>query len=407
MIMALSERRQNIWEQAKALLDVAEAEKRELTAEESGQYEAMTSDLTALRGRIDTIEKAETENRAAAESLERLLGKPEERADVNSDIETQFRALARGERRSVEIGADKMRDVWSRALSKGSATAGGNTVPTTFYARLVQHLVEASGLMRLGPTVLNTASGETIEIPITTSHGAAGAVGEAASILTASTDPAFGKRTLGAFKYGQMVYLARELVEDTGVDLSGYIADAAGRNVGLAIGAKFITGAGTTEPTGIVTTAGAGKTGTAGIAGAFSADDLIDLFYSVAAPYRASTSCGWLVRDATMGAIRKLKDDADRYIFEPGLGIAAPDTILGKPIQTDPNVAAVAADAESVIFGDFSRYFARFAGGVRFERSDDFRFDNDQIAFRCLVRGDGLLVDQTGAVKTFTGGAES
>jgi HK97 family phage major capsid protein len=74
-------------------------------------------------------------------------------------------------------------------------------------------------------------------------------------------------------------------------------------------------------------------------------------------------------------------------------------------VHTDPNVAAVAVSAKSVVFGDISKYFVRMAGGVRFERSDDYAFNSDLTTFRAIVRADGLLVDQTGAVKVFTGAA--
>ena len=80
-------------------------------------------------------------------------------------------------------------------------------------------------------------------------------------------------------------------------------------------------------------------------------------------------------------------------------------TILGKPVITDPNVAAVALSAKSLAFGDLSTYYVRLAGGIRFERSDDFAFQSDLVTFRCIVRGDGILVDQTGAVKHFIGNA--
>ena len=405
LITQLSEKRQTIWTQAQALLEAAATENRDLTAEESQTWEALNADLTGLRSRIDSVTTAMEENRAAEEALAKAVGSGAERHAGDGELEERMRSFLKGEARTVHISAADMREPWRRALSIGTPTAGGNTVPTSFYDQLVQHLVEGSGLLQLGPTMLNTASGENLEVPVTTSHGAAGAVGEGGSIAAASTDPAFAKRTLGAFKFGQLVKVPSELVDDTGVDLMGYIAESAGRNVGLALGTKLVTGAGTTEPLGVATSATAGKTGAGSVAGVFTADDLIDLFFSVIAPYRSSRSAGWLLKDASLGAVRKLKDGAGRYIFEPGLGMGAPDTILGKPVKTDPNVAAIAAAAKSVLFGDWSRYFVRMAGGVRFERSDDFAFDNDQVTFRCLIRGDGMLVDQTGAIKTFTGGA--
>ena len=81
------------------------------------------------------------------------------------------------------------------------------------------------------------------------------------------------------------------------------------------------------------------------------------------------------------------------------------DTILGKPVYTDPGVAAVAVTAKSVLFGDLSQYCIRLVNGIRFERSDDYAFNTDLVTFRALLRADGALVDLTGAVKAFVGAA--
>jgi HK97 family phage major capsid protein len=105
-----------------------------------------------------------------------------------------------------------------------------------------------------------------------------------------------------------------------------------------------------------------------------------------------------------MAAIRKLKDTTGQYIFQPSLVAGTPDTLLGKPIYTDPYVAAIGSAAKSVIFGDFSQYYVRVVGGVRLERSDEFKFDTDQISFRVVLRADAALVDLTGAIKFMTGG---
>lgn len=398
LIKTLAEKRQNIWSESRALLDKAEAEKRDLTAEENEVFERQTADMTALRARIDSIETTMRENSEAEAAEKRLLGeRPEQRGEETGNDE--LRSFLTGETRQLAFGADGK--VWSRALSKGTATAGGNTVPTSFYDQLVEHLVDTTSVLQAGATVLNTSSGENIDVPVTTSHGAAAAVAEAGAL--AGTDPAFAKRTLGAFKFGQLITLSRELVDDTAVDLMGYVSRAAGRNIGLALGAKLATGAGTTEPWGVITRATTGVTGGAGVTGAFTADNLIDLMFSVIGPYRRNGS--WLVKDATLGAIRKLKDGSGRYLFDPAATVGAPDTVLGRPIYTDTNMAGVALSAKSVAFGDLSTYFVRIAGGVRFERSDDYAFGNDQIAFRAIIRADGELADQTGSVKLFVGNA--
>lgn len=399
-IKALQERRANIWEQTKALLDAAEGEKRDLTAEEESSYQALNADLDKIDVRVKDLTEAEQRNKDAEDAFAGLLSKPQEQ-ERKTEQDSDLRRWARGEQRGIDIA--KPDGVAFRDLVKSSATAGGNTVPTTFYGQLMAHLIEVSGVMMAGPTVLNTSSGETIEIPVTTAHSSAALTAEAAAI--SESDPAFAKRTLGAYKYGVLLQASTELLTDTGVDLEGYLAMQAGRALGNAFGVHAITGDGSSKPTGVITSASAGVTGGTAVVGAFTADNLIDLYYSVIAPYRNSTSCGWLMRDSTLGAARKLKDGQGQYLWQPSIQVGAPDTLLGKPVHTDPNVAAPALSAKSVAFGDFSQYFVRLAGGVRFERSDDYAFNSDLVTFRAIIRADGLLIDQTGAVKVFTGGA--
>ncbi|MFB6726915.1 phage major capsid protein, partial [Kribbella sp. NPDC056345] len=377
-IKALQERRANIWEQAKALLDTAEKEKRDLSAEEEAQYQALNTDLDKIDARAKDLLEAEQRTKDAEDAFAKLLAKPADQRQQPQEQDSELRRWARGEMRGIDIA--KPDGVSFRDLTKGTATAGGNTVPTTFYGRLMAHLIEVSGLMMAGPTVLNTASGETIEIPVTTAHSTAALTAEAANLP--KSDPAFAKRTLGAYKYGVLLQASTELLTDTGVDLESYLAMQAGRALGNAFGTHAITGDGSSKPTGIITSASTGKTGGTGAGGAFTADDLIDLYYSVIAPYRNSASCGWLMRDATLGTARKLKDKQDQYLWQPSIQVGVPDTLLGKPVHTDPNVAAVGTTAKSVAFGDFSQYFVRMAGGVRFERSDDYAFNSDLVTFR-------------------------
>jgi len=140
-----------------------------------------------------------------------------------------------------------------------------------------------------------------------------------------------------------------------------------------------------------------------GVSGAPSYANLVDLEYSVIAPYRQSRSCYWLAADKTIGGFRKITDTVGRPIWEPSAVLGSPDLLLGKPLVADPFMPAQATSAKSVAFGDFSQYFVRLVGGVRFERSDDFAFGSDLVTFRAILRGDGTLVDRTGAIKVYVG----
>jgi HK97 family phage major capsid protein len=406
IVTRLRDRRLNVWNQAKEIADRAAEENRNFSPEEQGQWDGLNAELDKLDARIKSAIDTEQRAKDQDEAFNKLSAKPQERggAKPESKTSTEFRAFLRGDNgapRHYDVMPDGPVDF--RVLSKLTAGAGANTVPTSFYDRLIAHLIETSAILQTNPTVLNTASGESIQVPKTTAHSSGAIVTEGSAI--GASDPAFGQITLGAFKYGCLIQVSRELLNDTGVDLEGYLAMQAGRALGNAFGAHMVTGTGTGQPRGVVTDATVGVTGGTGVTGAFTADNLIDLFYSVIAPYRASNSAYWITKDSTLANIRKLKDTTNQYIWQPSLQVGAPDTLLGKALVTDPNVAAPAINAKSVIFGDMSQYFVRMAGGVRFERSDDFAFNTDLVTFRCLLRADAALVDLTGAVKVFVGAA--
>lgn len=420
-IKELREQRMKDHEALKTLLDTAITEGRDLSAEEKATEERLNAALTesgrvvqAAEERLATRDAAEQRQADAERAFEAILGRPEERemgggagGEKPNDPDQQLRdwLTGRSGKRDLEIRAGKGARTMAelRVLSKLSAGAGANTVKTSFYEKLMAHLIEVSGIMQSNPTVLNTSTGEQILVPKTTAHSTAALVAEAGTI--GASDPAFGQVPLDAYKYAVLLQVSHELANDTSVDLSGYLSMQAGRAVGNAFGVHAVAGTGSSQPNGALTAATLGVTGGTGVVGAFTADNLIDLFYSVIAPYRNSPSCGWLMRDATVANVRKLKDSTGQYLWQPSIQIGVPDILLGKPLNTDPNMPAVALSAKSVLFGDFSQYFVRKVEALRFERSDDFAFNTDLITYRCILRADGDLVDTTGALKYFAGGA--
>jgi HK97 family phage major capsid protein len=404
----LRDRRLNVWEQAKEIADRAAEENRAFSAEEQGTWDALNEELDTLDTRIKAVLEQEERAKEADAAFNRIHNqKPEPGKDLEgrTNSSTEIRSFLQGD---SKFG--KFYDVTPngplnlRVLSSLTTGAGGNIVPTSFYDQLVAHLIEVSGILQANPTVLRTQSGESLQIPKTTAHSTAVTAAQAGTLAT--SDPTFGQVTLGAYKYGLLLQVSRELVDDNGVDLEGYLAMQAGRALGNLFGAQLVTGNGTGQPNGLLNTATVGVTGTTtGVSGAPRYADLVDLQYSVISPYRASRSCYWLMRDATVGAIRKIVDTTGQPIWQPSMQLGAPDMLLGKPLVTDPFVAAIATGAKSVYFGDFSQFFVRMVGGIRFERSDDFAFGTDLVSYRAILRGDGTLVDLTGAVKVYQGAA--
>lgn len=404
LLKTLIEKRAATWEQGKSLLNTVEAEARDLTAEESEQWSKITADLDEYDKRITDLDEIEQRNAQADEVRSRYAGAADEQrqGDADDSEAVLLRQIARGEKRAHTFSGPGNAD--RRSLTKGTATDGQELVPTSFYPQLVQHLVQTSAIRRAGATVITTESGENLQVPKTTSFSTASIVGEGSQI--GDSDPQFGQVTLGAYKYAFLVGVSRELIEDEAVGLAAFLAEQGGVALGRGSDAHFVTGNGSTQPQGVVAAATVGKTGAAAVAGAFTADDLIDLYYSVIEAYRVGAS--WLMSDTAIAAARKLKDPATgQYLWQPGLSAGEPPTLLGRPLHSDHNVAAPAATVRSVLFGDFSRYFIRDVRGVRVESTDAFQFDDDIVTYKFVLRTDGDLTDTTGAIKAFVGGAAS
>ena len=384
------ELRQAAWHEAKHLLDTAGAEKRDLTAEEQEKYDRISADLDT-RGAIIEQLKADEERAARLDAAAAELRTDEAPAGDDTDAET-IRAMARGEVRSYNF---EKRDVLT--------STSGSPVPTSFYdavilkARLVGPMLDV-------PTQLNTTSGETIQVPSLSAYSSSATV-TAQGANFSESDPTFNSFVnLGAFKYGFLIQVSREMIEDSGVDLLGFLADQVGNGLGYNVQNALTNGTGTVQPQGIVTAAGSGITGGTGVSGAFTADNLIDLYYSLDGAARLLPGVGWMMNGASIGAVRKLKDTAGQYIFSPAADGNQRDLLLGKPVFENPHVPSPATSAKSVIAGHMPSFFVRSVGGIRLDRSDDFAFNADLVTFRASMRVDGAL-PQSSHIKYFIGGA--
>jgi HK97 family phage major capsid protein len=388
-IDTLAEKRQNIWEQAKALLDHAESEKRELSAEESESYRKMSDDLTALRSNIDLLVKTEQENRDIEAALTGLVGKAGERKITTASDE--LRAFMRGEAgRSYDVPIEQRADL--------TTTTGAGVIPEGFAGQLWEYMVAASDILTK-VDLINTTSGETIKFPRVTAYSTVASTAE--TVALTQSEPTLSSVNSTVSKQGYLVQISTELLTDSAFNLESYLAKWAGRELGNAVGTTAATvalaaaSAGSTGSTG--TTLGFGTQSTAGA----GFDYIISLFHSVAAPYRNSASAAFVLADATAAIVRKIKSADGVYVWQPAVVAGQPDLILGKPVAIDNNIPVPAANAESILFGDFASVKTRIAGGFRFERSDDFAFNEDVSTFRAVVRHGSVSVDAN-ALKSFT-----
>jgi HK97 family phage major capsid protein len=406
---SLVEARQKAWHEAKALMTRATDEKRELDGEEQAQLDRIWSDIDAKDVQIKDITaraQSERETDIAREAYADLVRPVEapvvDAVDAFLRGQTSARYLdidirkAAAEKRAIRAGAGvkELRDLTT------VAAAGGSTIPTSFERTLYDFLETVSGVRQIAQ-VITTTGGENLDLPKVASHGTAAIVGEGTAL--AEADPSFAKVTLGAWKFGQLLQMSAELLQDSGVDIVGFAAADMGRALGRVTGAAYVSGTGSNQPQGVMTAIGTSVTGGTGVAGVPTIANLTDLVYSLGDPgYRANAS--FLMRDATAGKIRNLVNTSGDFLWQPSVQAGQPDRLLGFPVVTDPAVAATAVNANSVAFGDFQAGFViRDAGSIRIERSDDAFFSQDLVAWRAILRTDSDLRDAN-AIKLYRGG---
>lgn len=382
---------------ARAYIERAEGEKRELSIEERTAWDALNAQMDNRQDHLNEVRAAEMRDAQVATALAEV---PEARtiaaAPELSDADL-IRQLASGERRSVSFER--------RALAKATSTKGPETVPQSFYDIIQEQLATLSPMLDGSVvTLLNTNSGEDIKVPVQTARMAGTAVAEAA--VYAESDPTFTNITLRAHKAGTLTVVSSELLSDTGIDLVGFLGRQMGIALGTAVGNLLTNGTGTVQPNGLLNAVGtvAAVTGGTAVAGNPSADNLIALMHAVDSVYAAQASAGFMMSRATLGAVRALKG-AEGFLFQSFADAGTPGRLLGYPVYENPFIVA-GLGKKAVVFGDLSAYHTRVVGGIEIVRSDEAFFTSDQVAFKARIRLDGDLGGgRTDAVKFFIGNA--
>jgi HK97 family phage major capsid protein len=396
-LTSLQEAQKRDLHEARGYLERAETEKRELSVEERTAWDALNAAMDSRQDHINEVRAAEQRDAAVAQSMSfapevRAEAAPQERRS-DSDI---LRAMARGEIRSHTFER--------RALSTDTATKGPETEPQDFLATVQARLL-TTGPMLDGSVVnlLNTNSGNDIKVPVENTRPVGTATAEGATFNV--SDPTFTNLTLRAHKFSTLVVASSELVSDTGIDLQSFLGGQIGVALGTAVNSALTLGTGTVQPRGISVAAGSGVTGGTGVAGAFTADQLINLMHSVDSLYAAQPGSGWMMARSTMGSVRQLKG-AEGYLFQTYANEGMVGSLLGYPVYENPYVAAAGTGVRSVLFGDIGSFITRVVGGISIVRSDEAYFLSDQIAWRATIRVDGDLGGGgSEAVKYFIGGA--
>ena len=381
--LELREKRAKAWEAAKAFLDTKRGNDGMLSVEDTATYEKMESDVVSLGKEIDRLERQATIDLELTKPLNSpITNKPDaNRASKTGRASDEYRNAfwkSMRNKNSFEI---------QNALQIGTDSEGGYLAPDEFEATLIEALQEENVFRRLAK-VITTSSGDK-KIPVVASKGSASWVDEEG--LIPDTDDAFGMVSIGAYKLATMIKVSEELLNDSVFNLDSYIATEFARRTGTKEEEAFVIGDGTGKPTGILAATGGAQIGvTAASATAITLDEVLDLFYSLKSPYRGRAT--FLMNDATVKAIRKLKDGSGQYLWQPSIQAGTPDTILNRPVQTSSFVPTIASAAKTIAFGDFGYYWIADRQGRTFQRLNELFAANGQVGFKATQRVDGKLI---------------
>ena len=295
-------------------------------------------------------------------------------------------------------------------MSTTTGSEGGFTVPAEVAGSVIE-LLKAYGGMRAVADVIVTESGNPMSFP--TSDGTA-EVGELIAENTTATDAdvVFGTVSLNVFKFSsKVVTVPIELLQDSAVDIEAFVNARLVTRLGRITNQMFTTGTGIGQPNGVITAASVGVTAANGTSQVTTVtyDSLVDMKHSVDPVYRRAGGCGFMMNDLSVRQVSKIKDGQSRPIFVPGYetGVpgSQPDRLLGHPITVNQDMAAMAANARSIAFGDFKTYKIRDAMQVSMFRFTDSAYSKKgQVGFMAWMRSGGNLTDTT-AVKVFVNAA--
>jgi HK97 family phage major capsid protein len=403
-IQELRERRTALATNLHDLLDKNPGDK--WTPELQNQYDTAMAEIETIDGeakRVQAVLEA-IKDSATVDGVRNVAERISHDKKQPAHLTAFWNLMKNGERAMTQEDWGAIRNT----MSVGTSAQGGYTVPTEV-ATAVADALKAYGGMRACAEVFRTATGSDINFP--TSDGTS-ETGELIGENTTATgaDPSFGVVTLKTYKFSsKIVAVPFELLQDSSIDMEAFIRNRLVTRLGRITNTYFTTGTGTAQPNGVVTAAGSGKVGTTGQTLTVIFDDLVDLIHSVDPAYRALGNCKFMMNDSSLKVIRKLKDTAGRPIFLPGydgLGKAMPDTVLGYPIVINQDIAAMAANAKSILFGDFTFYKIRDAMDMQMFRFDDSAYIKlGQIGFLAWMRSGGNFVDVGGGVKYYANSA--
>ncbi len=397
-IRTYMEKRATAMTAARAILDKAHTENRDMTAEELQQYNGFDAEIDQLTANIEREERQAQREAAFAGSANggqnpanrQQPGQREQRGDDRTNSPEYRQSVLRYLIAGINDGnaiidrrQDETRAILGVSLTGVGAT-GGILAPATLERTLLD-FTELNNVMRSLASV--RSSNSDVEIPYATGRAVAYHLDEGADFT--SSKPDWAKLAMGAHKAGALSIVTNESMQDMFIDLESWIRDDFGVAFATLEETDFVNGTGVKQPRGFMLDATVG--GTAASATAITSDELIDLQHALKRKFRKNAT--WLMNDATVKLIRKLKTTDGQYIWQPGLKEGQPDTLLSRPLVTSDEMPLPTASNKAIAYGDFKWYRILDRRGLYFQRLNELYATSGQVGFLAYRRYDAKLLD--------------
>jgi HK97 family phage major capsid protein len=383
-ITEMREKRNKLVGMMDTFLDTHTTDKGTLSAEDDKTYKDMETEVAQLTDSIHRMERREEiEAELSKPTSKPLTGKPM-KADGDKAAKTG-RASDEYKKALLQAMRTNFRQI-SNVLQEGIDPQGGYLVPDEYDKRLIDILTEENVMRTLGTNI--TTSGEH-KINIAATKPAAAWIEEGGTLTFG--DATFDQIILDAHKLHVAIKVTEELLYDNAFNLENYILTQFGKALSNAEEDAFINGTGVGQPLGILAETGGAQVGvTTASSTKVTADEIINLVYSLKRPYRKNAV--FLANDVCIAELRKLKDNNGQYLWQPSLQAGEPDRVLGYKVYTSPYFPVPTAGGTAVAFGDFSYYNIGDRGTRSFAELKELFAGNGMIGFVAKERVDGKLV---------------
>ena len=379
-IMELRDKRVKLWEEAKNFLDSHTDEDGKLSAEDAAAYEKMEADVVEMKKAIDRLERQAAIDR----ELDKPTSKPITNQPKNAKPAGGFRATDEYKQDMLTAMRTRFRNI-SNVLQEGNDQQGGYLVPVEYDNRLIDVLNEENIMRSLATRI--TTSGEH-KINIAATKPAAAWIEEGGALTFG--DATFDQIMMDAYKLHVAIKVTEELLYDAAFNLEGYIIDQFGKALANAEEDAFLNGDGKGKPMGVFDTTNGGQYNTTTSTANISADDIINLVYTLKRPYRKSAA--FITNDKTLASLRKLKDNNGAYLWQPALTAGEPDRLFGYAIHTSQFAPEAAAGKPAMAFGDFSYYNIGDRGSRSMQELKELFAGNGMVGYVMKERVDGRLI---------------